>query len=83
MVARSTSLCTSAVDELIPDADGLLNQDGHPKALWGDERHAGLFFAGFDGYALGGLLRSIRLEAPQIATRIAERMAPGQVQTMG
>ena len=61
----------SAVGDFIPDVAGALNPDGHPAGLWGAGRHEGLYFAGFNGYSPGGLLRSIRLEAPRIAERIA------------
>ncbi|MCB0014224.1 MAG: NAD(P)/FAD-dependent oxidoreductase [Anaerolineales bacterium] len=61
----------SAVADFIPDHDGLLNEHGHPSDPIGTGRFAGLYFIGFDGYAIGGVLRSIRLEAPVIANQMA------------
>ena len=60
----------SRVDTLIPGVEPLLNQQGHPASLWGNGEHAGLYFIGFDGYAIGGVLRSIRLDAEIISDRI-------------
>lgn len=60
----------SAVEELIPDAEGLLDPRGHPVAGSATGRHAGLHFVGFNGYSTGGVLRSIRHEAPGVAERI-------------
>ncbi|MGI9628614.1 MAG: flavin-containing monooxygenase [Longimicrobiales bacterium] len=61
----------SAVTDFVPEAAGMLNRHGHPAGLWGSGQHEGLYFIGFDGYSTGGVLQSIRLEAPQIADRIS------------
>lgn len=61
----------SAVDELVPEAVRVLNRHGHPPGPWSDNGLEGLYFAGYDGYSTGGVLRSIRMESPGIAERIA------------
>ena len=60
----------SAVSDYLEDAEGLLNEHGHPRGLWARGSRAGLYFIGFDGYSLGGVLRSIRRDAPLVADRI-------------
>jgi cation diffusion facilitator CzcD-associated flavoprotein CzcO len=65
----------SAVDQIVAAAGSVLNRHGHPPAPWLEDELDGLYFAGFDGYSTGGVLRGIRLEAPRIADRIRSRMA--------
>ena len=60
----------SATDELVPEIRHVLDRRGHPPAPFLGPGFEGLHFAGFDGYSTGGVLRSIRLEAPGIADRI-------------
>ncbi len=60
----------SATDELVPEIRGALDPRGHPPGPFLGRGFEGLHFAGFDGYSTGGVLRSIRLEAPGIAARI-------------
>jgi hypothetical protein len=65
----------SAVDEFVVDAEGLLDPRGHPAAGSASGRHAGLHFIGFNGYSTGGVLRSIRHEAPGLADRVVEGLS--------
>ena len=60
----------SAVEEIVPAAAPTLNRHGHPPGPWLEDGPEGLYFAGYDGYSTGGVLRSIRLEAPRITERI-------------
>ncbi|NNM31818.1 MAG: NAD(P)/FAD-dependent oxidoreductase, partial [Gemmatimonadetes bacterium] len=64
----------SAMEEIVPVSERILNRHGHPPGPWWDGGLNDLYFAGFDGYSTGGLLRSIRLEAPRIAQRIVDRL---------
>ena len=61
-----------AIDRLLPGVRDLLDTRGLPP-LAGAGANDGLFFLGFSAYAAGGLLRSIRLDAPRIAASVASR----------
>ncbi len=61
-----------AIDRLLPGVRDLLDTRGLPP-LAGAGANDGLFFLGFNAYAAGGLLRSIRLDAPRIAASVASR----------
>ncbi len=71
-----------AMDELLADADGLLDSRGLPP-LVGTSMHEGLYFLGFNAYAAGGLLRTIRLDAPKVAAVVASRYRDAPVQAHG
>ena len=61
----------SKVEELIPAADGdLLNELGHPEPGSADGIHRGLHFVGFDGYAVGGILRTIHRDSEVVVDAI-------------
>lgn len=60
----------SAVNEFVVDTEGLLDARGHPVPGSASGRHTGLHFIGFNGYTTGGVLRSIRHEAPGLADRV-------------
>jgi len=60
------------IADLVPEAAAMLDERGYPRGLWGEGPLAGLSWLGFRAYDVGGILRSIRLDAEQIATHIAD-----------
>ncbi|MCY7353462.1 MAG: NAD(P)/FAD-dependent oxidoreductase [Cytophagaceae bacterium] len=60
----------SKIEEFIENPDGLLNERGHPKALWVDDPHyRGLYFLGFE-LPTAGILRGIKLDSEKIVKKI-------------
>ena len=59
------------VGDFLLDADGFLNERGHPDVVAGSGRHRGLFFVGFDAYSVGGILGTILRDSETVAGAIA------------
>ena len=58
------------VEDFIEDTTGLFNAFGVPCTLMFPDTHPGLYFLGFNGYAVGGLLRNIRIDSEVILEHV-------------
>lgn len=61
------------VEDFIADMRGILNPFQVPKDICFPELHPGLYFLGFDGYAVGGLLRVITRDSGRILEMLLAR----------
>lgn len=62
----------SQIEAFVENAAPLLNERGHPKALWLDDpRYEGLFFLGFE-LPTAGILRGIKLDSERIVQKLLE-----------
>ncbi|GAB4402267.1 MAG: NAD(P)/FAD-dependent oxidoreductase [Microscillaceae bacterium] len=64
----------SQVQDFLPGLPGLLNDFGHPRALWFDE-YPGLYFLGF-AVPNSGILRSIAADSARIAQALVRSYSP-------
>ncbi len=70
-------LCTgyqAKIEELVENAEILLDQHGCPSAAICKDYHEGLYFIGFDNYKLGGILGIIMEESERISDHIQQTM---------
>jgi len=61
----------SRVEDFVEGGEELLNRHGHPAEVSPGGRHRGLHFVGFDGYSVGGLLRTIHRDSGRVVEAIA------------
>lgn len=61
----------SRVEDFVEGGEALLNRHGHPAEVSPGGRHRGLHFVGFDGYSVGGLLRTIHRDSGRASEAIA------------
>ena len=61
----------SRVEDFLEGGEALLNRHGHPSEVSPGGRHRGLHFVGFDGYSVGGLLRTIHRDSARAVEAIA------------
>lgn len=60
------------VEEIVPAAREILDEHRNPPAGSADGRLAGLHFVGFDGYSVGGILRTIHRDSEAVVAAILE-----------
>lgn len=65
----------AGVERLFPEQELALDRNGLPVDIVGTGELSGVFFVGFDIKQPGGLLRTIRLQAQQVARVVARRHA--------
>ena len=65
----------SRVEDFVEAGEELLDRHGHPAEVSPGGRHRGLHFVGFDGYSVGGLLRTIHRDSGRVAEAIAGEAA--------
>ncbi len=56
---------------LAPAVAACVDANGYPRGFAGTGAASGLYWLGFDPYAPGGVLASIRRDAPRVAAAIA------------
>ena len=61
---------SASVDDFLPMAKSILDQNNFPSHVIGQKELKGLYFIGYDGYKLGGILGTIQDESFQIAEAI-------------
>ncbi len=69
-------MCTgyrAALEEWLPDTEGLLDANGYPQTAIGTGKFDGLYFVGFDNYKLGGILGTIMTDSETVAKHLRER----------
>ena len=60
-----------SIEEFLPAVTSILDQNSYPSQVVGDNELKGLYFVGYDGYKLGGILGTIVDQSEMIAKAIA------------
>jgi cation diffusion facilitator CzcD-associated flavoprotein CzcO len=65
------------LEDLLSDADGILDEKGLPRQMAGEGQHEGLFFVGFDNHRPGGVLGTVVEESAEVVDGIRRIGVPG------